>query len=194
MRPLWLMTQSMFLIGLVLRQSTTCLWLCESRWLAYLAHILCPRNSSSELPQFLLWEWQLAQMPRHPFPSVQLCPTNHNTGFAAWRLYARNPTVSLCHCALRKEFSPTSACQTPSSNTGNFLHCFQIYGTVESVAFLVISLADFSTLRMPVYILPSNLDENIQISICHAEIFDSTQILRQTKSIVFQPLLTVSGS
>lgn len=117
---------------------------------------LCPRNSSSELPQFLLWEWQLAQMPRHPFPGVHLCPTNHNTGFTPWRLYAPYPTVSFCHRAL-KEFSPSSACQTPSSNTGNILHCFQISGAVDRVAFLVLSLAAFSPLRIPTYSYPLTL-------------------------------------
>lgn len=48
MRPLWLMTQSMFLIGLILRQPTACLWLCESRCLTYLAPVLCAQGTVAQ--------------------------------------------------------------------------------------------------------------------------------------------------
>lgn len=139
-------------------------------------YLLCPRNSSSELPQLLLWEWQLAQMPRHPLPGVHLCPTNHNTGFTPWRLYAPYPTVSFCHRALRKEFSPSSACQTPSSNTGNILHCFQISGAVDRVAFLVITLLKTS-----------------KYSFATRKYFIPPRSPTKQNPFFFQQLLTVSG-
>lgn len=184
------MTQSMFLIGLVLRQPTACLWLCESRWLTFLAHILCAQGTAarSSLSSYC----ESDNWPK--------CHAIHSLVFSSappittLDLLLEDYMPEIPRSLYVTVHSPTSACQTPSSNTGNFLHCFQISGAVESVAFLVISLADFSTLRVPAYILPSILAENIQISICHAEIFDSTQILRQTKSIVFHPLLTVSRS
>lgn len=174
------MTQSMFLIGLVLRQPTACLWLCESRWLTYLAHILCAQGAvaRSSLSSYC----ESDNWPK--------CHTIHSLVFSS------APPITTLNLLL-EDYMPQislSLYVIVHSPTGNSFHCFQISGAAESVAFLVISLADFSTLRIPAYILPSNLAENIQISICHAKIFDSTQILCQTKSIVFQPLLTVSGS
>lgn len=69
----------------------------------------------------------------------------------------QHPTVFLCHCAPRKEFSPNSACQTPRSNTDYFLHCFQISGAMDRAALLTISLADLSNLRILAYSYPLTL-------------------------------------
>lgn len=138
------------------------------------------KNSRSELPLFLKWEWLPAQIPHLPFHRVQFCPLIR---FAPWRLWTLMfHSVSLCHCELGKEFSSSK------STTCNFLHYFQISGAVDNAAFLIISLADSSTLRP---LLPCWKHPNIQF-VLHRNMY-STQILHQTKFSVFQQLLTVSG-
>lgn len=109
------------------------------------------KNSRSELPLFLKWEWLPAQIPHLPFHRVQFCPLIR---FAPWRLWTLMfHSVSLCHCELWKEFSSSK------STTCNFLHYFQISGAVDNAAFLIISLADSSTLRP---LLPCWKHPNIQ--------------------------------
>lgn len=111
------MTQSMFLIGLVLRQPTACLWLCESRWLTFLAHILCAQGTAarSSLSSYC----ESDNWPK--------CHAIHSLVFSSappittLDLLLEDYMPEILRSLYVTVHSPTSACQTPSSNTGNFL-------------------------------------------------------------------------